>query len=116
MPHVKKPRQGWLGAANHRPIGSFYPIPSGLTRKGFGGPARRLYERMQALDRFTPEDVLDVHCDTVNPVKRDIVWRGFHLRDVMRLPLSDEAEKALKHLEGWYAAERRWTIEFPVRI
>jgi len=113
MPHCKNPRTGWLGSGNHRPIASFYPIPSGLTMQGFGGRARRLYERLEALDRFTPQDVLDVHYDTVNPFKRDVVRLGYHIRDVTRAPLSKEAERALDHLEGWYAAGAKMDNRIP---
>lgn len=113
MPHCKNPSRGWLGSANHRPIAGFYPIPAGLTLKKFGGRARRLYERLNALDRFSPQDVLDVHYDTVNPVKRDIVRLAYHIRDVVQVPLSEETQNALRHLENWYAAGAKMDNRIP---
>lgn len=102
--HCRNPPRGYLSSANQRSIASFYPIPSGLTYGGFGGRGRRLYERMEAKKQFTPEDVLDVHLDTVNVVKRDVVRLGYHLRDVQHAKLSEPAVKALKHLESWHEA------------
>ena len=113
MPHCKNPGVGWLGSANHRPIASFYPIPSGLTMGGFGGRARRLYERLKALDRFSPQDVLDVHYDTVNPIKRDVARLGYYIRDKMQAGLSNEAEKSLQHLESWYAKGAKMDNRIP---
>ena len=104
MPHCTNPQRGYLASANQRPIASFYPIPSGFTFGGFGGRGRRLYERMEMRDRFTPEDVLDVHYDMVNVVKRDVVRLGFHIRGRMKAPLSDSASRALVHLETWHEA------------
>ena len=59
----------------------------------------RLKERIQAKDVFTPEDVLDVHYDSVAPIKRDLVKFGYHLRDVQQYPLEDETLAALDYLK-----------------
>lgn len=113
MPNCRNPREGWLGSANHRPIASFYPIPSGLTMKNFGGRARRLYERLHALERFTPKAVLDVHFDTVNPIKRDVVQLGYHIRESLPTALSHGALRSLRHLEAWYAAGAKMDNRIP---
>ena len=54
--------------------------------------------------KFTPEDVLDVHYDTVASIKRDLVRFGHHLRDVQKYPLEEETLLALKYFESWQAA------------
>jgi acyl-homoserine lactone acylase PvdQ len=64
----------------------------------------RLKERVKAKQTFTPQDVLDVHFDTVNPIKRHLVRFGYHLRDVQKYPLEEETLLALKYVEDWYAA------------
>ena len=77
------PRAGVLLSANHRPVGSFYKIPLGISTGSMGDTIRswRLRERLDMKQKFTPADVLDVHYDTVNPARREIVRLGLHLRD-----------------------------------
>ncbi len=105
LPQVINPKQGWIVTANHRPIASFYPIPMGISTGSLGDTDRswRLKERMAAKDSFSPKDVLDVHYDTVSPIKRDLVRLGYHLRDVQRFPLEEETLEALDYLEDWRA-------------
>jgi len=106
LPQVLNPAQGWLVSANHRPIASFYPLSLGISTGSLGDSDRswRLKERAKARESFTPQDVLDIHYDTVAPVKRDLVKLGYHLRDVQKYPLEDETLKALEYLEPWRAA------------
>jgi penicillin amidase len=106
VPQVINPAQGWLVSANHRPIASFYPISLGISTGSMGDTDRswRLKERVRDQDKFTPDDVLAVHYDTVAPVKRDLVKLGYHLRDVQKYPLEEETVLALKYLEDWRAA------------
>lgn len=106
LPHVVNPKAGLLLSANHRPVGSFYPIPLGTSTGSMGDTIRswRLRERLSQQARFTPEDVLDVHYDTVNPARREIVRLGLHLRDTGQCDLSDDAMKALEILEKWFKA------------
>jgi len=105
LPHVINPGRGWIASANHRSVGSFYPVPMGLSTGSMGHTIRswRLYERLGSRERLAPEDVLDVHFDTVNPARREIVRVGLHLRDALHRELSPEAADAVKHLEGWFA-------------
>jgi penicillin amidase len=105
LPQVINPQQGWLVSANHRPIASFYPIPMGISTGSLGDTDRswRLKERAHAKDKFSPADVLDIHYDTINPIKRDLVHLGYHLRDVIKSPLEEETLKALQYLEAWHA-------------
>ena len=105
LPHVINPTRGWIASANHKAIGSFYSVPLGLSTGSMGHTVRswRLYERLAAQDRFTPQDVLNVQLDTVNPARREIVRIGLYLRDVLHRELLPESTKALKHLEGWFA-------------
>lgn len=111
LPQVVNPEQGWIVTANHRPIESFYPISLGISTGSLGDTDRswRLKERMHAKagEQFTPQDVLDVHYDTVAPVKRDLVKLGYHLRDVQDYPLEEDTRKALAYLEGWRDAGSR---------
>jgi penicillin amidase len=102
---VLNPSRGWIASANHRSIGSFYPIPMGLSTGSMGHTVRswRLYEQLAAQERFTPNDVLSLHFDAVNPARRDIVLAGLHLRDKLKREPTPDAARALKHLEPWAA-------------
>lgn len=106
LPQVTDPKAGWLLSANHRPIGAFYPIPLGAGTGSLGDTIRswRLRERLSGQDRFTPADVLDIHYDTVNPARREIVRLGLRLRDIAPDRLSEDALKALAVLEPWLQA------------
>lgn len=106
LPQVINPKQGWLVSANHRPIASFYPLSMGISTGSLGDTDRswRLKERVRDRDKFTPEDVLDVHYDTVAPIKRHLITLGYRLRDVQKYPLDDDTLLALEYLEGWRAA------------
>jgi penicillin G amidase len=103
LPQVGDPKQGVLLSANHRAIGAYYRIPLGTSTGSMGDTIRswRLRERLSGKDRFSPTDVLDIHYDTVNPARREIVRLGLHLRDTKHNGLSDEAIKALTALEPW---------------
>jgi hypothetical protein len=63
----------------------------------------RLRERLLGRAQFTPEDVLDVHYDAVNPARREIVRLGLHLRDTKQGALSPDTLRALEVLEKWFA-------------
>ncbi len=110
LPHVIDPPQGWIVTANHRPVASFYPLPLGISTGSLGDTERswRLKERMALKDKFSPADVLDVHYDTVNPIKRDLVKFGYHLRDTLKTELDPETILALDYLKHWYAAGARF--------
>lgn len=105
LPQIINPSHGWLVSANHRPIAAFYPIPMGMSTGSLGDTDRswRLKERIRTKEIFKPKDVLDIHYDTVNSVKRDIVRLGYHLRDVLKFPLEAETLRALDYLESWRA-------------
>ncbi|MCI0459751.1 MAG: penicillin acylase family protein [Gemmataceae bacterium] len=115
LPHTINPPRGWIASGNHRPVGSFYPISLGPGKGNQGHTIRswRLYERLTARDRFAPAEVLDIHYDTVNPARRDIVRIGLHLRDRLKRELSSEAGEALKQLEGWYQRGARSNLTEP---
>jgi penicillin amidase len=107
LPQVINPAQGWLVSANHRPIASFYPVSLGISTGSAGDTDRswRLKERVKShAGQFTPEDVLDIHYDTVASIKRDLVKLGYHLRDVQKYPLEEETLLALDYLERWRTA------------
>ncbi|MBE0542144.1 MAG: penicillin acylase family protein [Verrucomicrobia bacterium] len=104
LPHVVNPKAGLLFSANHRPIASFYPLSLGISTGSMGDTMRswRLRERLSGQEKFTPEDVLKVHYDTVNPARREIVRLGLHLRDTKQGNLSPAATNALAVLEPWF--------------
>jgi penicillin amidase len=104
LPHVINPRQGYLATANHRAVGSWYPIPLGVMTGGGGDTLRswRLRERLEAKPVFRPAEVLDVHLDSTNPARREIVRAARHLTHVLRRPLSADAASAVAYLESWY--------------
>ena len=97
------PSRGYVFSANHLPIGSFYPIPLGISTGGAGHNIRswRLSELLERRERFTPEEVLAVHYDSVNPVRRDVVAIAYSLREKGAHELSTDAAAALDYLEGW---------------
>jgi penicillin G amidase len=102
LPQVTNPRDGVLFSANHRPAASFYTIPMGLSTGSMGDTIRswRLRELLQGTNKFTPEAVLEMHYDTVNPARRDIVRLGLHIRSGQG-GLSEDSLKALNVLEKW---------------
>ncbi|MCL4201109.1 MAG: penicillin acylase family protein [Pirellulaceae bacterium] len=102
MPGVMNPAAGFVYSGNHRPIESWYPLPLGAMTGTGGDTLRswRLRERLAERERFTPQDVLDIHFDAVNPARRDIVRLGLLLRD--QVSLQEDAAQALRHLEPWY--------------
>ena len=106
LPQVTDPKAGLLLSANHRPVGSFYKIPLGISTGSMGDTIRswRLRERLQARDQFTPADVLDIHYDTVNAARREIVRLGLHLLDTQQYHFSASTLQALTVLEKWFKA------------
>ena len=106
LPHVVNPKRGYIASANHRAIASFYPIPLGASTGWLGDTERswRLRERLEMKAKLSLRDVLDIHYDSVNPTRRDIVRIGLHLRDVLNRELSEGAISALEQLRPWYAA------------
>ena len=115
LPHVMNPRRGWIASGNHRAVGAFYPLGLGLSTGSMGHTVRswRLYERLGARERFTPEEVLDVHYDAVNPARREIVRLALHSKDTLGRNLSPEADKALEHLGPWHARGARSDLDDP---
>jgi penicillin amidase len=106
LPRLRDPAAGLILSANHRPVASFYRIPLGISTGSLGDTMRswRLRERLAEKAAFTPTDVLDVHFDTVNPARREIVRLGLHLRATRRAHLSPPALAALDVLEKWFHA------------
>jgi penicillin G amidase len=106
LPHVEDPGAGFLLSANHRPVGSFYRIPLGISTGSMGDTIRswRLRERLQQKEKFATQDVFDIHHDSVNPARREIVRLGLHLRETKQGELSNDALKALETLEPWFKA------------
>ena len=112
-PAVINPESGVLYSGNHRPIESWYPIPMGAMTGTGGDTTRswRLRERLEARDSFTPQEVLDIHYDMVNPARRDIVRLALHLREQSPESLSDDARSALDLLEDWLNAGASMSLD-----
>jgi penicillin amidase len=106
LPHLADPKAGLVLSANHRPVGSFYRIPLGLSTGSMGDTIRswRLREKLSGQEKFTPPEVLAVHYDTVNPARREMVRLGLHLRDTKQGNLSSDSLAALNVLEKWFRA------------
>ncbi|MEW6249275.1 MAG: penicillin acylase family protein [Planctomycetota bacterium] len=103
-PYVYDPAEGSIWSGNHLPVGAWYPIPLYVGANGDTIRSWRLAQRIKGVASFTPADVLDVHYDDVNPVHREIVRAGLHIRDVLGGTLSANALSALNVLASWHAA------------
>ena len=83
------------------------PIGNSTGSQGDTVRSWRLRELITTKDRFTPEEILNIHYDTVNPSRRDIVTLGYYLRDKQIADLSETTLQALKHLEPWHKQDCR---------
>jgi len=115
VPHVINPPEGYLFSGNHRPVGSFYPIPLGIRTGAMGDTVRswRLRQLLEGKTSLGPRQVLDMFTDSTNPARRQIVLIGYHLRDVLRRELSDPALRTLQRLEPWYARGSPSRLDVP---
>ena len=108
LPHCINPKRGYLVTANHRTIQSFYRVPFGNMTGSSGDTDRglRIKERiadfLDQSQRFTPQDVLDIHYDAVNVWKREIVRLGYKVLQADSEALSANSKSALGHLDTWY--------------
>lgn len=108
LPHCMNPQRGYLVSANHRTIQSFYRVPFGNMTGSSGDTDRglRIKERIQTLmeakDRCTPQEVLDIQYDTVNVWKREIVRLGYKINESHPDSLSPNSKRALQYLRAWY--------------
>ena len=108
LPHCMNPKRGYLVTANHRTIQSFYQVPFGIMTGSSGDTDRglrvkeRILEHLAGNDRFTPADVLDIHYDSVNVWKREIVHLGLLVLERDPARLSENAKQALNFLRPWY--------------
>lgn len=114
MPQVMDPGRGLLYSGNHRPIGAFYPIDLGNMTGALGHTLRswRLAQRLDGQQTLSPQDVLDIHFDTVNPARRQIVRLGYHLQE-RGTQLAPATQKALQYLEDWYQAGAPMDLRVP---
>ncbi len=103
-PHVRNPQENVLYTANHLPIGSWYQVNLGSRPTEFGDTVRswRLRELLLNNNIWSPEELLTVHHDTINPAVREIVRTALHLRDKQKNTFSQETQQALTLFEPWY--------------
>jgi penicillin amidase len=115
LPQVRNPSAGYVYSGNHRPIESWYPLSLGASTGTGGDTLRswRLRERLDQRARFTPEEVLQIHYDAVNPARRDIVRLALHAQGTRSQSLTAEAARALDELSGWFREGAR--SDFAVR-
>jgi len=116
-PHVINPAAGLILSGNHLPIGSWYPVPLGLSVNGHGDTTRSWRLRELLIEYgpavFTPGQVLDVHYDDVHPARREIMRAALHARNVLGMTFSPPANAALNILTGWYNAGAHSTTTHP---
>jgi penicillin amidase len=115
LPHVINPKRGYLISANHRPIQSFYPLNIGISTGSLGDTGRswRLRERMEEKASFIPEEILNIHYDDVNPVKREILHLAYYMRDVQGVEFSANASNSLSYLTHWYKSGCQSDMDIP---
>ncbi len=108
LPHCINPKRGYFVTANHRTIQSFYKVPFGNMTGSSGDTDRGLRVKERILDhlaennRFSPDDVLAIHYDSVNVWKREIVHLGLKVLDRIPDKLSRNTRQALSYLRHWY--------------
>jgi len=100
LPHTFNPESGAISTANNLAAGSWYPLPMSF---GTGDTIRswRLRERLSMQFLFSPEEVLAIHQDTVNPAVREMVRLARHITGNLNQTLSSQAMRALDALESW---------------
>lgn len=109
-PHVLDPKAGYVFSANHRPVGTWYPIP---IRYGTGGSgdtfrSRRVRELLSSNPpKMTPQEIYDIHHDVVSVGGRDLSEIGLWLKNQSSVTLSLNARRALQELGPWYQAGAR---------
>ncbi len=99
LPRVVNPKKGYIYSGNHLPITTSYPLVMGT---GHTIRSWRLMELLSEKEIFTPEEIRDIHYDNVNPAIREILRLGYHLRDNLEIPLSEETTLTLRYLSNWY--------------
>jgi acyl-homoserine lactone acylase PvdQ len=118
LPALSLPDGGAISSANNIPVGPWYPIPLHLGTGGSGDSRRswRLRERLTMApggQPFTPSQVLAVHRDDVNPVRRAIVGTALFLREQVPTIFSGGANRALDALESWFEAGAHSSLDEP---
>ena len=100
LPHTFNPQSGAISTANNMAAGSWYPLPISF---GTGDTIRswRLRELLNTRYKFSQEDVLAIHQDTVNPAIREMVRLARHVDYNLNLTLRPEALAALDALQSW---------------
>jgi penicillin amidase len=113
LPHTFNPESGAISTANNMAAGSWYPLPTSF---GTGDTIRswRLRERLSMQSVFSPEDVLAIHQDTVNPAVREIVRLARHINGDLNQTLSSQAMRALDALESWDGQYNTSQLVYPL--
>ncbi len=103
VPHVLNPNEGYVLSGNHRPVGSFYPIPLGTMTGAMGDTVRswRLRQLLESKSSMTPGELLEMFRDSTNPARQAIVQVGLHMRDTLKVKLDPDTLEALQQLEPW---------------
>jgi penicillin amidase len=103
MPRLRNPDRGYLVTANNRIVGADYPYYLALN---YAPPyrAKRIIDRLAALDLSTPDDMARIHSDRLS------LPGCFFINRIKKIRIEDETmaetsaetlAEALKHLEHW---------------
>ncbi len=113
LPSAVNPQSGVLSTANNLAAGSWYPVPTNL---GTGDTIRswRLRELLSAQSVFSPEDVLAIHQDTLDPAVREIVRLARYVEENTNQSLSTETQLALSVLKDWNNQYNSSQVVYPL--
>ena len=87
-PHVINPVSGYIQSANQRPVDSSYPyfIPGNyITARGIA-----IENKLQAMQRITPKDMMTLQNDTYSPTAADMVPLLLRYTDESKLEVKKE--------------------------
>lgn len=98
LPHVKNPARGFVSSANQVPTDESYPyyLPGRYLSPERAG---RINEVLSQLDEATPQDMMDLQMDRLNPLARDFLPVLLPLIDPDSL--SSDETLSFDELEKW---------------
>ena len=98
VPHVINPDQGFVSSANQEPADSSYPYYLDWSYTSFSR-GMRINEILTSGENFTPQDMIDLQNDTLNPVAR--IALPILLPLILNENLSETEQVIFNELEKW---------------